>query len=217
MIRKTQEVLGFTLIELLIVVAIIGILAAIAIPNFMQAQVRAKVSRAQADLRSLAMAIQLYQGDYNIFPWRAMNTSASWEFPYSNPASPFNGASDYVMPMVALMQQLSTPVEYVTGLYQDPFQDGSEPYDWWGQALFGDSYWAAGTRSYLYDRQRMNMQILMPSIATPATKWGVWSIGPDHSWLDTTNATAGIGGWNYLLYDPTNGTVSLGNIWRLGP
>ena len=46
---------AFTLIELLIVVAIIAILAAIAVPNFLEAQVRAKISRAKADMRSLAI------------------------------------------------------------------------------------------------------------------------------------------------------------------
>jgi prepilin-type N-terminal cleavage/methylation domain-containing protein len=51
---------AFTLIELLIVVAIIAILAAIAVPNFLEAQVRAKVSRAKADIRSLATALESY-------------------------------------------------------------------------------------------------------------------------------------------------------------
>src|SRR5271156_4666163 len=59
---------GFTLIELLIVVAIIAILAAIAIPNFLQAQVRAKVSRTQADMASMATAIEAYCVDNSWYP-----------------------------------------------------------------------------------------------------------------------------------------------------
>ncbi|HUT24281.1 MAG TPA: prepilin-type N-terminal cleavage/methylation domain-containing protein, partial [Sumerlaeia bacterium] len=56
---------GFTLIELLIVVAIIAILAAIAVPNFLEAQVRSMVSRVRADLRSLATAQEAYFTDWN--------------------------------------------------------------------------------------------------------------------------------------------------------
>jgi len=59
---------GFTLIELLIVVAIIGILAAIAVPSFLNARIRAKVAQAKSDIRTLAMAHEQYYLDNNTYP-----------------------------------------------------------------------------------------------------------------------------------------------------
>ena len=59
---------GFTLIELLIVVAIIAILAAIAVPNFLEAQTRSKVSRVKNDTRALSTAIEAYHVDHNEYP-----------------------------------------------------------------------------------------------------------------------------------------------------
>ncbi|NIM01008.1 MAG: prepilin-type N-terminal cleavage/methylation domain-containing protein, partial [Acidobacteria bacterium] len=59
---------GFTLIELLIVVAIIGIIAAIAIPNLLNAIDRGKQKRTMADLRSIGTAVEEYSVDNTVYP-----------------------------------------------------------------------------------------------------------------------------------------------------
>ncbi len=59
---------GFTLIELLIVVAIIGIIAAIAIPNLLNAIDRGKQKRSMADMRSIGTAVESYAVDNNFYP-----------------------------------------------------------------------------------------------------------------------------------------------------
>lgn len=65
-LRKKAE--GFTLLELLIVVAIIGVLAAIAIPNFMNASAKSKYGRALADTKVIVSQTQLFRNDTNAFP-----------------------------------------------------------------------------------------------------------------------------------------------------
>ncbi len=65
---KIRNSKGFTLIELLIVVAIIGIIAAIAIPNLLNAIDRGKQKRTMADMRSIGTAVESYAIDSNIYP-----------------------------------------------------------------------------------------------------------------------------------------------------
>ena len=65
MLRREK---GFTLIELLIVVAIIGIIAAIAVPNLLAAIQRSKRSRTAADIRAIGTGLGSYLVDYNFFP-----------------------------------------------------------------------------------------------------------------------------------------------------
>jgi type II secretion system protein G len=98
---------GFTLIELLIVVAIIGILAAIAVPNFLNAQLRAKVARTESDMRSISTALESYRIDNNIYPQWADASGAN-----KNPVN-------------RRLQGLTTPVAYMSTVPLDHFLYGA--------------------------------------------------------------------------------------------
>ena len=77
MMKITRNQKGFTLIELLIVVAIIGILAAIAIPNLLTAMQRSKQKRTMADIRSVGTACEEYSIDNNFYPVQVSQAAVS--------------------------------------------------------------------------------------------------------------------------------------------
>ena len=117
---------GFTLIELLIVIAIIGILTALILPNYSGARERARDSRRKIDLNNIQQALRLYYNDAQSFPQTAVITSA-WGGPLSSgtttymsvlPRDPLSGTSiinygynssgtSYIV--VATLENLSDP------------------------------------------------------------------------------------------------------------
>lgn len=222
-----RNTIGFTLIELLIVVAIIAILAAIAVPNFLEAQTRAKVSRALTDMRTMRIGLESYFVDTNRYP------------------ETDKGLADAGAPKLQTsFLRLTTPIAYLSSVPASAFV---EKYGTGGSAKI-----ASALKSYLYVRKAISRDetpfdaglfpqlnasyagdrlayieqnsLGLVSIAQRGTilsrgEWLIKSVGPDN--LDDRDAGSGSPtvnarpGWTALsarAYDPTNGTVSWGDV-----
>lgn len=188
---------GFTLIELLIVVGIIAILAAIAIPNMLEAQIRAKVSRAKSDMRTLATALESYRVDSNNYP--AEN--------YTSPEL-ITALGKQFLPNSVKLRPLTTPVAFITSLPVDVFDPGNDPLNLVGT----HTYHYTSVNDPMYDStERIFFRGGNPE--GRHMQWMMQSYGPDRGQDGPESDTY----WQYPEYDPTNGTVSIGNILRSGP
>jgi len=180
--NKNRQTQGFTLIELLVVVSIIAILSSIALPNFMEAQVRAKVARCKADMRTLAIALETYSSDNSGYP----------PFPLA------------LGPNYRRFIPLTTPVAYLTDIPLDPFTpiDPAHGYTGWKDGL------------YAYGGSPLDR----PKVFALA------GIGPDrqadlngiqfYPGFQAAVMLSSDPSVDYTLYDPTNGTISRGDIFR---
>ena len=216
---------GFTLIELLIVVAIIAILAAIAVPNFLEAQIRSQVSRTMSDMRALATALESYRTDNQDYiqaykqtiPGNQHWPSLGWLYAeWSNPNYDPRHVGFY----------LTTPIAYMTSIPLDQFttkynREHAVSVGSWGGALIASSVFYGMRYHAPLQVQMMDGNNVLADYFDVG--YYMHSVGPD---LQLHYGLPGYGQsgsnpnnpcpFQIISYDPSNGTVSVGEIVYIG-
>jgi len=186
---------SFTLIELLIVIAIIAILAAIAVPNFLEAQTRSKVSRAKSDLRIIKGGLESYRVDHNNYPWHI----------------PLN-----IGPDGPELRGITTPLAYLSSLPMDPFRSHTQ----WNNILYPG--WYDYTRFIQYvDGSGTLITKFWNCFGFTFRQYpsyygyAIFSLGPDKK---EERAYTFEEPFSFFVttYDPSNGTISAGDIYDFG-
>ncbi len=189
---------AFTLIELLIVVAIIGILAAIAVPNFLNAQIRAKVAKTEAEMKTFVTANEMYRLDHNDY---IPHNHTPWQNKF-----------------------LTTPISYVATPPKDIFQSEGNPFDTPSQRAWNLSFGEYHLERIFYPdgtlwldpnlRVPNNPADVQRAFQSKPLSYELWSIGPNRR-LDHNISGSGITG--FIYYMPSNGIDSVGDIVWIRP
>ena len=192
--------------------AIIAVLASIAVPNFLEAQTRAKVARAKSDLRTIVTGIEAYRIDHNAVPRMC-------------------AAHRCIAPPTQqkTLQRITTPIAYLSGrsCFDDPFG---------GKGIYRNVPFSYDKKEDLADPSSVDEYFYIARSQVDNITWSdgengrqvEWylleSSGPDqikHYMGNILNSmtTGGDADKAYVarvVYDATNGTVSQGSIWRMG-
>ena len=203
-----RHIKGFTLIELLIVIAIILILISIALPNFLEAQARAKVAKAAGEIRSLANSQESYYLD-----WKSYTNDCIGSIP---------------PPHVLGCFQLTTPISYIKQIPFDSFglqkRTGGTVVNLRGSEV---AFYPMGTGINPSTEKKLKGYAPPFTRDTPPKKeaYIIYSAGPSGEEpgnpttlfpleADIASRSGGLEAW--MIYSPTNGTKSYGGIIRTG-
>ncbi len=185
---------GFTLIELLIVVAIIGILAAIAVPNFLNAQIRAKVARTKGDLKALSTAIDMYRLDNNQYPLGSRGPDLTQD-----------------------LRELTTPVSYISNVNMRDIFGGADQFD---SARGGGAFETQTSYKYfafmLIPDNRGFTWAGRAGLNESLNGFLLYSFGPDQAQSALEWYASGAGNDSGMIYHPSNGLISQGDIGITG-
>jgi len=196
---KSRHNQAFTLIELLIVVAIIAILAAIAVPNFLEAQTRAKVTRVKADMKAMSTAYEMLKtdtGQWLIDFWDdngAAGQQRLKDFGCAYQTTDARGG------MMGVFVPLTTPVAYMNSIPLDPFR--TTPPNFGSGIVTGDQL---PPYTFLYSDEEPAIQNAKGYDFQKLGEYSFTSPGPDKLY-----------GWptsEFEFYDATNGSRSRGYI-----
>lgn len=196
---------GFTLIELLIVVAIIGILAAIAVPNFLNAQTRAKIAQVESGVRALATAFELYRVDYGAYALHDPNHNYNvWLNGLTTPVSYIAKIPTDIFQtgVTAGTQSMSNVVKQME-LHPEPFYTSSGAAAWGSPTL--DKIPQKGSSDDLTLRFRDDPEQRQKALGMWPNGRYIVSVGPDQK-----HTYPGV-------YNVSNGLVSYGDIVRVIP
>jgi len=220
---------AFTMIELLCVVAVIAILAAISVPNFLEAQNRTKISKAHQDMDVLEAALLAYQADYNAYPptlpHALRDMDKAWGLsPQLRQVTPVNPEA------LTRAAEASAPPKFENEGYLRWYSgmQGLEhrllsglalnvlttPMPYLTMALPGDPFsfprTPIGYVNLIEAREAYGVTSLPGSEEEDRRRYYLFSTGPDQATAPNPLTQ------DVTLYDPTNGSSSAGVIARFG-